>query len=183
MKGELIMVIEVRISNILKKLIERKGITQSELASYLNVKPQTISMYCSGKSFPEFQTLIKLAEYFEVSLDYLVTGKRNENRYLRNTLHLDEDSIENIQCRPSVCPLNEVLGDKNFYVALEKSAIKAVNVWNMIEAVQNIEEAKKNIDIVELIKSAVLLPAREMQDYFIEFFNRYTGKIKEFIHD
>jgi transcriptional regulator with XRE-family HTH domain len=47
---------------------------QQDLANELGVKRQTISNYYHGKAHPDFCTLVKIAEYFNVSTDYL-TGK------------------------------------------------------------------------------------------------------------
>lgn len=50
------------------------GMTQEKLAKGLNVRRQTISNYCNGKATPDFEMLVKIANYFNVSTDYL-TGK------------------------------------------------------------------------------------------------------------
>lgn len=56
----------------LKELREKYGIFQSELAKVLNVTSQAISNYEAGKREPQISELIKIAEYFGVSIDYLV---------------------------------------------------------------------------------------------------------------
>lgn len=56
----------------LYELIKEKGISQSQLADYLKVRQQTVSKYTYGKVEPGFDTLIKLAKYFDVSTDYLL---------------------------------------------------------------------------------------------------------------
>ena len=48
------------------------GLTQSELASKLCAKKSLISNYETGYSTPDFYTLCKLSEIFDVSLDDLV---------------------------------------------------------------------------------------------------------------
>lgn len=48
-----------------------KDIGQKELASYLNVSVGTISNYEHNVHCPDINTLTKLADYFDVSLDYL----------------------------------------------------------------------------------------------------------------
>jgi len=48
--------------------------TQERLSEMLNVTNSTVSNYEKGVSFPEFQTLLKLADYFQVNLDLLVFG-------------------------------------------------------------------------------------------------------------
>ena len=61
---------------ILKKLREREGISQKKLANKLEVAQSTVGMWESGKSNPEYETLRKIAKYFDVNIDYLVNGNQ-----------------------------------------------------------------------------------------------------------
>lgn len=63
------------LSENLKNLRKTKGITQEELAIRLNVVRQTISKWEKGLSVPDADTLIKLADYFEVSVSELLGSK------------------------------------------------------------------------------------------------------------
>lgn len=56
----------------LRSLIDEKNITQKKLALDLNIAPSTIGGYVQGTSEPDFDTLKKVAEYFNVSSDYLL---------------------------------------------------------------------------------------------------------------
>lgn len=56
----------------LRSLRIKKEITQSELAKTLKVAPSTISMYEQGKRDPDTQALSFLADFFDVSVDYLL---------------------------------------------------------------------------------------------------------------
>lgn len=56
----------------IKKYREEKKITQVEVAEVLGVKPATISKYEAGTLEPNIQSLKKLAELFEISVDELV---------------------------------------------------------------------------------------------------------------
>lgn len=64
------------IENILsKRLAEARnecGYTQNEVADYLGCGRATITNYESGRRNPDIETLVKLAEYYEVSVDYLL---------------------------------------------------------------------------------------------------------------
>lgn len=63
---------------VLKSLREECGVTQDKLAQYLHVNRATIAGYEVKGKEPRYETLIKLADYFDVSLDdYLVTGEEN----------------------------------------------------------------------------------------------------------
>ena len=61
----------------LRKLRKEKGISQLKLALDMNTKQNTISRYETGEREPGINELIKLADYFNVSIDYLL--ERTEN--------------------------------------------------------------------------------------------------------
>lgn len=56
----------------LKELRHERGMTQQHIASLLNIKQQSYIRYEYGTGEPSLQTLIKLAEIFEVTTDYLL---------------------------------------------------------------------------------------------------------------
>ncbi len=56
----------------LKKLRESRRIYQRELADSLGVTTRAYQFYESGRSEPGIKALIALADYFQVSIDYLV---------------------------------------------------------------------------------------------------------------
>ncbi|MBQ2738539.1 MAG: helix-turn-helix transcriptional regulator [Clostridia bacterium] len=55
----------------LKFLRNKKGISQLKLALDLNMNQNSISRYESGEREADYATLLRFAEYFGVSLDYL----------------------------------------------------------------------------------------------------------------
>ena len=60
-----------------EKLLEirkKQGLTQEELGMELQVSRQTISKWESGQSYPDFQRLVMLSDYFNMTLDELVKG-------------------------------------------------------------------------------------------------------------
>lgn len=57
---------------ILKELREKKGFTQKQLAEALYLSKTTISQYENGTHTPSIETFIKLADIFDVSIDYLL---------------------------------------------------------------------------------------------------------------
>ena len=56
----------------LKELREEKGISQIKLAMDLNMNQNTISRYETMEHEADYETLIRFADYFDVSLDYLL---------------------------------------------------------------------------------------------------------------
>lgn len=61
----------------IRNLREDNGKTQKELADYLNVKQTTYSKYKLGKINIPVEVFIKLADYYGVSVDYLL-GRTKE---------------------------------------------------------------------------------------------------------
>ncbi len=60
-----------------EKLLEirkKQGLSQEELGMELQVSRQTISKWESGQSYPDFQRLVMLSDYFNMTLDELVKG-------------------------------------------------------------------------------------------------------------
>ena len=56
----------------LKELRKQKGITQIKLATDLNLSQNSISRYEQGVREADYKTLIMFADYFNVSVDYLL---------------------------------------------------------------------------------------------------------------
>ena len=56
------------------ELRRQTGLSQEELASLLGVTRQAVQKWEAGTSRPDMDNLVSLAEYFKVSLDYLVKG-------------------------------------------------------------------------------------------------------------
>lgn len=56
----------------IKDLRKERNITQSDLAKILNVTQDSISLWEKNKRVPDTQYIIQLADYFEVSVDYLL---------------------------------------------------------------------------------------------------------------
>lgn len=62
----------------LKELRKEKNISQLKLALDLSMNQNTISRYETEERQADYETLIKIADYFNVSIDYLLG--RTENR-------------------------------------------------------------------------------------------------------
>lgn len=63
--------IEVRAMNI-RPLREQHGMTQEELANRLGVKYPAVSKWERGMAYPSMNTVIKMAELFQVSMDVVL---------------------------------------------------------------------------------------------------------------
>ena len=61
----------------LKKLREEKSLTHKDIAVFLGVNYNTVGNYERGTRQPDLETTNKIADYFDVSVDYLI-GRTNE---------------------------------------------------------------------------------------------------------
>lgn len=57
---------------VLRKLIDDEGVKRAELAKYLGVSDAAIGQYYNGETLPTMEKLMKLADFFQVSTDYLL---------------------------------------------------------------------------------------------------------------
>lgn len=60
----------------LKLLRKTKGLTQTQFASTFNISTGTIAMWETGKRMPDSETLKRIAQFFNVSIDYLLDNEK-----------------------------------------------------------------------------------------------------------
>jgi len=86
--------------NNLKYLRKSKSITQQELADVLGISRQGYAKYENDLGEPDLTTLIKLADYFNVSVDSLLGVTTNSDSKLSSfyeeLTYSDEESIDKI---------------------------------------------------------------------------------------
>ena len=83
----------MRFARILQDLREDRDITRKDLATALNISVSTLGMYEQGRREPNIDMLIKMADYFDVSIDFLVgrSFKNENNELLVEALHLKNE--------------------------------------------------------------------------------------------
>lgn len=78
---------------MLRILRKNKGLSMKELGEIIGVAESTVSQYETGKREPDFETLLKLGEYFNVSVDYLLRGDIAQNEKSPALTKRDERDI------------------------------------------------------------------------------------------
>lgn len=63
---------------IFENLLKKNGVTAYKVAKESGVTQTALSNWKTGKSTPTTKTLQKIADYFGVTIDYLMTGKEEE---------------------------------------------------------------------------------------------------------
>lgn len=64
---------------ILTELLEDHDIQKKDLANHLKLSPSAVTNYVNAHREPDFETLIKIADYFSVSTDYLIGHQTNQH--------------------------------------------------------------------------------------------------------
>ena len=79
---------------ILTYLRKSKGLTQKELSIILGLRPSTVSMYENGRREPSFEILEAIADFFNVDMNYLMSGSSNSDELVNSdpalTVYLEE---------------------------------------------------------------------------------------------
>ncbi|WP_085524466.1 helix-turn-helix domain-containing protein [Tuberibacillus sp. Marseille-P3662] len=88
---------------ILQQLRTEKGLTRQDVADYLGKTPQAYGYYEKGKREPNYDTLISLADLFDVSIDYLL-GRNyqhlvgdDEHLFFIDTSELTDEAVEDVK--------------------------------------------------------------------------------------
>ena len=75
----------------LRTLRKKNNISQIKLSKYFNYGSTAIANYESGRNEPSYDVLIKIADYFNVSIDYLLG--REEEPLVKRNLTIEEDNL------------------------------------------------------------------------------------------
>ena len=73
----------MKIMNLGERLFElrkAKSLTQDEVAEKLNVTRQTVSKWETNQSTPDFDKIVPISELFEIGVEELLTGKKEEKQ-------------------------------------------------------------------------------------------------------
>ena len=86
--GDFLSSLGIRIT----ELLDKHKLTQAQLGEIINVSESTISLYKHGKRQPDYETLFHIADYFEVSTDYLL-GRVDISTFVKQTKNDEELSL------------------------------------------------------------------------------------------
>lgn len=65
----------------LKEIRKRRGLNQQKVAMDLHITREVLSQYENGKREPGQKMLIRMSEYFDVSIHYLITGHEFQKKH------------------------------------------------------------------------------------------------------
>ena len=77
----------------LRETRQKKGVSQSTVAEHLNISRQSISKWENNSSYPDLDNLVRLSEYYEVTVDDLL----KENQGLKKKIEENNEKIKDSQ--------------------------------------------------------------------------------------
>lgn len=168
-----IATIKSNFANTLREVMKKSPVTGEsvsvqKLADFLGVTVQAVYNYLSGKTYPEYTQLLTIAGYFGVTTDYLLTGTRHENIKLRESLHLSDVAINNLEScdKDFALFVDKILSDKKFFTEY-KAAIKPIQ-----ETRQDLLNGWRFGDLHRYSKGLILGGFARMSVYFEKFLSR-----------
>lgn len=101
----------------IKQLRQEQQLSLRHLSKELNIAYSSLGKYERGEQQPNFETLIKIANYFHVTTDYLLelTEAKSTNleiSYMSNYLGLTERSIHELHAYNDICEKNQQVKQK-----------------------------------------------------------------------
>lgn len=100
----------MKLKENLRFLRRKAGLTQADLAKKLHIQQYNISEYEIGRIEPNIQTLIKFADVFNVSIDFLVGRKSHEDDGTEIETNVN-DYISQMQIDKHLISINDAIKD------------------------------------------------------------------------
>lgn len=85
----------------LQELRKSHNLSQEQLAEKLDVSRQAVSKWESSQANPDISNIVKLSNIYEVSTDYLLTGKEHDSQAVYKEQMVDKKSFKKLQGLPS----------------------------------------------------------------------------------
>ena len=90
---------------VFMQLLQKYGVSSYEVAKRAGVTQTALSNWKSGRSTPKAETMRKIADYFGVTVDYLMTGEE--------TMIASEPQIKTVSERDIAKKIDEIIGEMN----------------------------------------------------------------------
>ena len=90
-----------KVGNLISKLREEKGLSQSELGSKLGVSNKAVSRWENGRGYPDTSILLKLSDVLEITVDELLKGELSisKSKHKVNNKNINYDAEKTLFLR------------------------------------------------------------------------------------
>lgn len=123
--------------------------TYKALGEAVGVRQQTISQYASGQTQPTADVALRIAQYFGVSLDYLLTGVSADKQDIHERTGLSDEAIDLLERAKGIYTfdgtvtvgqmIDRLLSDKDFYGFFDDLLFKT----SLTKATMNMTEEQR----------------------------------------
>jgi transcriptional regulator with XRE-family HTH domain len=148
-----------RTGDRLRELREKKGATQDELAEYMKVPRSTVAKWENGAQDFKSESIVRLARYYNCSIDYLLLGASAETYEIYSTTGLVDAAVAELSKYKEIedmlydrnepgplSLLNEMLSDEEFFALLNEFVLLRAK-WKKIQIeIAELELIKKTTE-------------------------------------
>ena len=99
--------------NRIRELRTKRGLTQAQLSKFLNVSDRTVGFYETEERDPDTNTLKKLADFFNVSIDYLL-GRSDEKNSIEKSMPVIPQKFTDADAAREYVSKHEIFGSNGF---------------------------------------------------------------------
>lgn len=137
----------------LRRLMEDRNVSQADIASKIEVTPQTVSQYYNGISEPSYNNLVRIADYLNVSTDYLLgrTGDPNRQTSAVDELGLDPFVINRIRQIKTGKTMGDRMAQQGMNIFLSTSLKADAVIYKYISQLRDAVEIEKSSTLSDLM--------------------------------
>ena len=130
----------------LRKLRREADLTQKQLAGFLGVTYAAVGKYeCLPNSYPSIEILIKIADYFHVSIDYLIRGTQSSS--------LTENNVNGVLTNSTVLQANRGSTVCHGEQAISPEAEELVRIYDNLGVRERLKLLNFAVDLEEKSKT------------------------------
>jgi transcriptional regulator with XRE-family HTH domain len=122
----------------LKELRKNKKLTQEDIAKIFNINPATVSAWEVGKAQPNYDILVELANYFGVSIDFLLGNETNSP----NTI----DKVNQALREAGLVNSDETLKEEEIKLALDQARQYKILMTKLLDTPTKYQENAVKIE-------------------------------------
>ena len=165
-------------------LMRNNNVTQADLAAALGVQRQTISNYANGQSCPDCESLKMIADYFQVSADWIIGNDRADtavsNIYFNQLSQQAQGNLDYItNVMPQLIP--DIMSIIDSLISCDSLCVTLVELYGIKANSESLLQEAKDIQSKTITTKDYLLDAR-LKQYDIDDrlqYNEYRA-IKSF---
>jgi len=186
--------------NILKELREKKGVYQKDVAKFMGVDRTTYVKWENGITEPNNESLAKLADYFNVTTDYLLSYEKNNigknikhirkekkltQKELGDLCGLTETQISRYE-RNKIIPTFEILDKISYALDVSITELKKDITWEECKNTLLMKQLDRMTSAIEGIIALLgdiyeNIEEKNLQGKYGESFYYVIGKEKKFV--